>query len=229
VKTLRSSIIAAVLMALAATGGVAARYAIVSDRSAPRYVLQEVIPEKFGDWTVVKEQAQVVNPQSQALLDDLYSQLLVRTYINSRGYRVMLSMAYGNDQRGGLAAHMPEVCYPAQGFRLMLNERVDLNTSFGAIPVTRLSTSMGTRFEPVTYWVTMADTPMTRTFQRRLAELKLALTGKAPDGLLFRISSIDTSTSLAFAEQESFVVDLLKTVPAVDRKRLAGLEPSASH
>ena len=110
----------------------------------------------------------------------------------------------------------------------MSNERVDLNTSFGAIPVTRLSTNMGSRFEPVTYWVTMADTPMTRTFQRRLAELKLALTGKAPDGLLFRVSSIDMSTAQAFAEQQSFVVDLLKTVSAIDRKHLAGLVPPVS-
>ena len=27
-------------------------------------------------------------------------------------------MAYGDDQRGGLQAHRPEVCYPAQGFKL---------------------------------------------------------------------------------------------------------------
>ena len=27
-------------------------------------------------------------------------------------------MAYGDDQRGGLQAHRPEVCYPAQGFKV---------------------------------------------------------------------------------------------------------------
>lgn len=48
---------------------------------------------------------QVVNPQTQELLDKLYSQILTRTYVNAKGYRIMLSLAYGSDQRGALQAH----------------------------------------------------------------------------------------------------------------------------
>ena len=50
----------------------------------------------------------------------------------------MLSMAYGDDQRGGLQAHRPEVCYPAQGFKLGKVEDGSLSTSFGNIEVRRL-------------------------------------------------------------------------------------------
>src|SRR6267378_4531886 len=90
----------------------------------------------------------------QALLDKLYSQILTRTYVNSAGYRIMLSLAYGSDQRGSLQAHKPEVCYPAQGFALQANEAASIATSYGAIPVRRLLTSLGARKEPVTYWFT---------------------------------------------------------------------------
>jgi EpsI family protein len=42
----------------------------------------------------------------------------VSAYVNASGYRIMLSLAYGSDQRGALQAHKPEVRYPAQGFTL---------------------------------------------------------------------------------------------------------------
>ena len=34
-----------------------------------------------------------------------------------RGRQIMLSIAYGEDQRDGMKLHYPEVCYPAQGFQ----------------------------------------------------------------------------------------------------------------
>ncbi|MDB5875653.1 MAG: EpsI family protein, partial [Ramlibacter sp.] len=120
-------------------------------------------------------------------------------------------------------AHKPEVCYPAQGFALKSNEPTELSTPFGTIAARRLDTSLGARKEPVTYWFTMGDTPIESRFQKRLVELRLNLTGQVPDGLLFRISSIDGSTTRAFQAQDAFVADLLKAVPQKDRTRLSGL------
>ncbi len=211
-------------MAAAAAGGIAARPTISADQKAPRFKLEEIVPKQFGDWKLLPEQgAQVVNPQTQALLDSLYSQLLTRTYENSRGYRVMLSIAYGDDQRGGLQAHKPEVCYPAQGFALRSNEPGVLETEYGAIPVKRLNTSLSARHEPVTYWITVSDSMVTNVLEKRMLEIKLGLTGQVPDGLVFRVSSIDEVASRAFDEQQTFVIDLLKAVPPIDRKRLAGV------
>jgi hypothetical protein len=50
------------------------------------------------------------------------------------------------------------------------------------------------------------------------------LTGQIPDGLLFRISSIDTDKQRAFSMQQQFAADLLASVPPATRKRLSGLE-----
>jgi hypothetical protein len=81
-------------------------------------VLESAVPKSFGEWKELPDQGtQVVNPQTKALLDKLYSQTLSRTYVNKDGYRIMLSLAYGDDQRGGLQAHRPEVCYRLKASR----------------------------------------------------------------------------------------------------------------
>lgn len=190
-------------------------------------MLDEIVPKRFGDWVEAPSQlVQVVNPQTQELLDKLYAQTLARTYLNSTGYRIMLSLAYGDDQRGGLKAHKPEVCYPAQGFALHGNEAADIATPFGKIPGRRLQTSMRQRREPVTYWFTQGDTAVRNRFEARLVEFKLGLTGRIPDGLLFRVSSIDDQPARAFHWHEAFVSDLLGAVSERDRGRLSGLATS---
>jgi EpsI family protein len=228
-SSMRISIVLAGLMALAAVGGIAARPTAKPAGSAPRYILEDTVPQQFGDWRMVPQAgAQVVNPQTKELLDKLYSQIVTRTYVNGQGYRVMLALAYGDEQRGDLQAHKPEVCYPAQGFKLHSNDPAELATPFGGIAARRLSTSLGPRQEPVTYWFTMGDTAVKSKFEQRMVEIRLGLTGQVPDGLLFRVSSIDDSTQRAFRMQDAFVTDLLKAVPARDRTRLSGLGAAAS-
>src|SRR6218665_4039572 len=118
-QSFRTSIVLACLMAFATVGGIAARPAPKPALTAPRYVLEDIVPRQFGDWRELpQDRVQVINPQTQELLDKLYSQILTGIYVNSSGYRVMVSLAYGDDQRGDLQAHKPEVCYPAQGFAL---------------------------------------------------------------------------------------------------------------
>lgn len=186
--------------------------------------LESAIPKQFGSWREEPARVvQVVNPQTQALLDKLYSQTLTRTYVDASGYRVMLSLAYGDDQRGGLQAHKPEVCYPAQGFNLRANAPSQLSTPFGAVPVRRLDTQLGARLEPVTYWFAFGDQVVSGRFEQRLAELRLGLAGRVPHGLLFRVSSIDADTQAAYRQQDRFVNELLVAMSVQDRGRVIGL------
>ena len=192
----------------------------------PSVYLESAIPKAFGEWREEPARVvQVVNPQTQALLDKLYSQTLSRIYVDTKGYRVMLSLAYGDDQRGGLKAHKPEICYPAQGFQLRANNSSQLTTPFGAVPVRRLDTRLAARLEPVTYWFAFGDRVVTGRFEQRLAELRLGLAGRTPHGLLFRVSSIDADLNGAYREQDRFVNDLLLAMSAQDRGRLIGLPP----
>jgi EpsI family protein len=217
------SLIIAALMIAASMGVVVAKPTKRVADEAP-IVLEQVVPKAFGDWRELPDRAvQVVNPQTQELLDKIYSQILTRTYVNSKGYPIMLSLAYGSDQRGSLQAHKPEICYPAQGFTIQKNDAGIMGTPFGEIPVRRLYGHIGQRYEPVTYWFTVGDQTVQSTTQKRIVELRFALTGRIPDGMLFRISSIDTDQASAYQSQEQFVKDLLQAVPSADRKRLSGL------
>ena len=109
----------AALMCGASVASIGIRHSATPVRRSWASCSRPAVPESFGDWIALTGQpAQVVNPQTKALLDSLYSQILTRTYVHKDGYRIMLSMAYGDDQRGGLQAHRPEVCYPAQGFKV---------------------------------------------------------------------------------------------------------------
>jgi len=220
----RTALVIAALMFAASAGAIVARPDTKVADVGPPISLETIVPKQFGDWREEPQRMiQVVNPQTQELLDKLYSQVLTRVYINNKGYRIMLSLAYGSDQRGALQAHKPEVCYPAQGFTLRKTEAAQLVTPFGEIPAQRLFTTLGPRQEPVTYWFTVGDKAVRGKLQKRLMDLRYGLTGRIPDGLLFRISSIDADQARANQMQDQFVNQLLQAVAPAERKRLSGL------
>jgi len=223
-KLTNMAITLAALMCGASVAGYAARPSTKAEQLGTSISLDTMVPKTFGEWSELPDRSvQVVNPQTQELLDKLYSQLLTRTYVNKQGYRIMLSMAYGDDQRGGLQAHRPEVCYPAQGFKLGKVEDGQLATAFGDIDVRRLATNYGARNEPVTYWLTVGDQVIKSKIDKRIAEIRLGLTGQIPDGLLFRVSSIDNDDARGFAMQQKFAADMMTAVSPDTRRKLSGL------
>src|SRR5450830_230908 len=93
----------------------------------PALNLETVIPKQFGDWTELNLGVnQVVNPESNELINRIYTQVLSRAYINKAGQVIMLSVAYGENQSEETALHYPEICYPAQGFRIVYNQPSEL-------------------------------------------------------------------------------------------------------
>lgn len=228
-KLHRTALTLAALMCCVSVAGFTVRPSAKATDKGTAISLETTVPKAFGDWVEQPDQgAQVVNPQTKELLDKLYSQILTRTYTNKQGYRIMLSMAYGDDQRGGLQAHRPEVCYPAQGFKVGKIEDGKLATRFGNIDVRRLTTNLGARNEPVTYWLTVGDQVIQSAMDKRIAEIRLGLTGQIPDGLLFRISSIDTDSARGFSMQEAFASEMMAAVSPTIRKQLGGLATTAA-
>ncbi len=224
-RPLRVPLLMALLMIAAAIAPYAVRLSPSGKPSAPRFVLDELIPAGFGSWRVAETRgAEVVNPQAQQLLDKLYSQVLTRTYASADGYRIMLSVAYGDEQRGGLQAHMPELCYPAQGFSIHSRSQSAVATADGPLEVRRMEAQMGARFEPVSYWFKLGDQALggTSSLGRRMVELRFALSGHVPDGLLFRVSSIDDQRDRAFLRQDQFIAELLIAAGPVGRQHLVG-------
>lgn len=194
--------------------------------SLPPLNLEDVVPEAFGDWVQEKGVAtSFVNPQQEAVLSAIYTQTLARTYRHvPSGRYVMLSIAYGEDQRAEMAVHFPEVCYPAQGFNVLSRNRGEVALATGQhLPVYRLETSLrDQRYEPVTYWVTIGEQVAQGGLNRRGLELRYGLQGIIPDGLLFRVSSIGRPSEQEFEVHERFINDLFAFIPESYRARFIG-------
>lgn len=186
--------------------------------------LESHVPTRFGKWTmVVQGNRGIVDPQRQELLDRLYTQMLARTYVNSNGDQIMLSIAYGDDQRDGMQMHYPEVCYPAQGFSIKNSSTATIQTISGSRVVRQLETSLGTnRPEPVTYWTTIGEQAVFSGTSKKLAEMQYGLRGIIPDGLLFRASSIDQNSQHAFQVHQQFIYDLTNSIDPKYRSRIIG-------
>ena len=189
--------------------------------------LQADVPRQFGRWVMDERTVvSVVNPQQEELLKQLYSQVLERVYVNKDdGYRIMLTIAYGGDQREGLAAHYPEACYAAQGFKIQSSVQDSISINQSLIPVTRLETSLANqRFEPITYWIMVGEVSSRGGVRKKLADLYYTSRGYIPDGLLFRVSSIDPASPNAFERQAEFIKEIVPALRMTSRRRLSGVE-----
>lgn len=182
------------------------------------------VPTQLQGWTALPDSGlQIVDPVRQELLDAIYTETLTRTYVNADGYRIMLSIAYGKDQRDGLNLHLPEVCYPAQGFAVTArNQQVLSLPGFSSIAVKQLQTRLGQRVEPVTYWTVIGATVYQGGTAKKQHELRYALRGQIADGMLVRISSIDRDTERAYAQHQQFARALVAALPVGVRARFAG-------
>lgn len=189
-----------------------------------RINLETLIPQQFGDWKVDQTIANLlVNPELEKVVEETYSQTLTRTYVNSAGKRIMLSVAYGGTHGEGMQTHRPEVCYPAQGFHVVRNTRAAvLDTKYGELPIKQLVAAQGPRNEPITYWVVVGNEQTQFGLRMKLAQMRYTLTGVIPDGMLVRVSSIDRDDEGAYAYQTDFIRAMLASVRDSERERITG-------
>lgn len=189
----------------------------------PGFQLEALIPAQFGGWRL---DASVIpispTPDVQQNLDKLYGQIVSRAYVNDRGERMMLVVAYGGDQSDSLKAHRQEVCYTAQGFTVRDVHTDTLSGAGASVPLVRMHAQKDDRSEPVSYWFTMGDRVVIGRLDRLIAQVGYGLAGQIPDGLLVRVSSISRDAPASFAAQDDFLRGLLGAVSAPVRRQLAG-------
>lgn len=193
----------------------------------PKLNLEQAIPQQFNDWRVLDLTAQLVNPELKAAVDKVYAQTLSRTYTNAKGDIIMLSIAYGEDQTDSVGLHVPEGCYGGQGFNIEKVMRGMIATDSTTIPVTKVVAIKGNRVEPITYWLRTGDQLTYPGIDTKLARLQYGLTGRIPDGMLVRISSLvasaePTEVAQAYALQSRFALDLVEATPYTKRNTLIG-------
>lgn len=220
----------AVLSALVMLAGAALAHVarptkfLADEQGAPD--LEALFPKGFGTWRVDVSIPQILPaPDVQARLDLIYNQVLSRTYVNDLGQQIMLSVAYGGDQSDATRAHLPEVCYPVQGFDISANVRSVQHIDGGRLEVRRLMAHQGLRNEPITYWIVVGEKVALSGMDQKLAQLRYGMRGIIADGMLVRVSSIDTDMAHAHEVQSRFIAALAEAVPEEDRARIFGELP----
>ncbi len=218
-----AAIVAALLMAFSSWfGGHAQPHTRMADLHV-RAPLAEVLPLAFGDWRIDEASSNVeLPPDVAAQVKKIYTEVADRVYVNSKGERIMLTIAYGRDQSDGFKVHRPEVCYAAQGFTVSSPHDAQISLGTHDISVKHVETRLGARQEPVTYWMVIGDHVVNSAMRHKLQQIRYALDGLVADGLLVRVSSISPDSEAAYAAQAAFAREWRLHVPESQRSRLFG-------
>lgn len=224
----------AILMGIAMLVAAALSYVLTPSNKAahsfPQVDLASIIPKQFGDWRIDESIIPLqVAPDVQAKLIKIYNQTLSRTYVNKEGYRIMLSLAYGDNQTDSMQVHLPDICYPSQGYGIMRSTMTTTTILGKTVPVKRLVAARGVRNEPITYWIRLGEKVALGMFARKKEQIRMAMKGGTADGLLFRVSSIDQSDTQAYQNQDRFIKDLLENIPTSSREFILGKATLESH
>lgn len=181
---------------------------------------EQTIPRIFGDWIEIQQstpQVSVVSDE-RSLVDQLYDDTLMRTYVDKEGHQIMVALAYAKEQRQDVKIHQPDICYPAQGYQMRKTETVSFDT------LQRTSPVIGKRqlyygqnhLEAVSYWIRVGDATLTSGLQMRFKIIKDGLMERRlDDGILVRVSSVipDESKAVeAYQLQEKFLAELVENV-----------------
>lgn len=199
-------------------------------RSSAAPSLENVIPKKFGTWTLVPEISPVkpTDPeeyfQPDLLSAKVYTQEVGRGYTDGHGNIVMLLVAYGPVQNYRLKSHRPEICYTANGFRISDKTEATINFRDGVNPIkmTRLIAQRETRLEPLSYWIRVGNDISNGVVDHQLSRLKYGLRGLIPDGALIRVSTINLPREASYKLQDQFIRDLLAAIPPAELKFFTG-------
>lgn len=227
-RRLAVSVVASVLMVAAAAGAMSLKSTTNQESKGITFDLHTAIPNRIGNWEFASNEGFVIaDPQARRLADQIYSQLIARTYVNANtGDRIMLSIAYGKEQRDTRQIHLPEVCYPAQGFQIVSKDKSVVKTELGDIDVQRLVAASHERIEPITYWITVGNRIVNGDINTKIEQLRHRRRGEIPDGVIFRVSSIARDSDQEFQLQARFVQEFVRSVSPIHLQKLTGIRPS---
>lgn len=220
----RRALILAGAMASTAAVSVVARPPRPDAATVPSLRLDSLFPQRFGDWRE--------DPLSHAFVrvdvgqakpyQGLYDQTLERTFVDSRGRRVMLSVAYGQEQTSNLQLHRPEVCYRYSGYEIADITPGTLRLDGRPVAATRLFATLPGRPEPVTYWTLLGGAVVADLSAWRRRRISAALRRQLLDGLLVRVSTIDPEPARAHELHARFADELVLAIAPADRYKVIG-------
>ncbi len=185
--------------------------------------LEDVIPQRVGDWQHVPSEGFVLPKSPGSLADRLYSQTVTRLYASPTRLPVMLVIAYGAVQNDLLQLHRPETCYSAIGFTISASRVADVRLAPRvSLPVRELTAASDARTEQICYWTRIGDDLPTDGNAQRWVKLRQQMRGYLSDGVLVRMSTVGDATPEVYAGLQGFATALVGTMRPADRAVLIG-------
>jgi EpsI family protein len=222
-NAMRRSVVIGGLLALTSAGATLAmpKPQVTSASQIPD--VENLLPKQFGRWDIDRNTVPLqVSPDVAQVLSTIYDRTVSRTYVNDKGERIMVSVAYGANQSRALQLHKPEVCYAAQGFRIRDVHKSNWSVAGLNIPTMHLVGQMGPRVEPVTYWMRIGDDIARGWLEQNTVRLKYGTRGQIPDGVLFRVSSIGKEPAQAYELQRQFIEEIVAVMTPEARDFFVG-------
>lgn len=218
-----SLLLAALMTALPIAVHIAKPTQQMTDQHA-KIVLELVIPKQFGIWRALDNEQFTVSASTG---EQVYDQVLSRSYLNQQGQIMMLTIAYGSKQTPNLKIHRQEVCYTAGGFKIEHLEHSTMTIREREIPVTRMYAERSDHNEQVTYWFTVGQKLIKNRFDLSFTTLSYLFSGMIADGYLIRISSQQPQYhDSVYQAQTEFVQALTAALPNGVYGLLVGINPS---
>ncbi len=237
--TPRALIVAVVLAMLAASAAaIALAPSVVVEK--PDGHLAELIPTTLGVWQSMESGAEqvslfTVDEEGGNPMDRAYDDSLLRSYVDRDGHVIMLAIGYDRVQREEDRVHRPEICYIAQGFKILSDSSVSYNIASRpplSIEGRRMLARSGPRLEAVSYWIRMGNTFAQNPWTSRAYVIREGLAGRLHDGILVRVSEIirsDGDASGSYLRQEAFLNEMLQALAPAASHMLVGVDPPTNH
>lgn len=178
--------------------------------------LEDLVPKKIGAWNFVASSGVVV-PPNDPLLNALYRQQLTRVYSDGKNPPVMLLLAQNGTQTGFLQVHRPDFCYRASGYQISPIAPHPIRVGSKIVPASHMEASAGGPTENVVFWTRIGDRIPTSWTQQKLVIAQQNLRGIIPDAILIRLSVVSEDGEAARAAIDSFVQEMLASIPLARR------------
>lgn len=147
-------------------------------------------PKIIGEW----RSNQVQLPPSiieVAAASDYYN----GTFTSSADKKINLHISYYQDQKLGPAPHSPTLCIPGDGWKIIKNEPIVLNSNKGrTIIVSRLIIKKGQRKIVTYFWLKQGSRVFSQQFMARLNLIWFAIKENRADAALIRMVSEVSNT-----------------------------------
>lgn len=187
--------------------------------------LDTLLPRAFGAWKQEDTSALIAPPREGSLEDKLYNQVVSRVFSRADGTTVMLLIAHGAAQTDLLQLHRPEICYPFFGFTVEQSHAQEIPVAPALqIPGRALTASSFNRTEQILYWTRLGEHLPQNGNEQLLARLKSQIDGWIVDGVLVRISTVDTDADRGLAANVDFVREFVSTLGDTALRALLGTQ-----